>query len=157
MEVVGVVFTSTNHFLVVALVLPTADGPRPWSGPAHQRLKSQRSAVTTTSTTIVHKMRRQMSDKAATDGMRGHKKCILPNPSPSGFSGFSMCGWSAPEVGRPELCPRWCSLFLRTVCNVNAWFAQFLSEAHLCVTYGPSEGPKRSTHKWIPKRFSCPE
>jgi hypothetical protein len=49
MEVVGVVFIATNHFLVVALVLPTADGPRPWSGrsaPKHQRLKLQRSAVT---------------------------------------------------------------------------------------------------------------
>jgi hypothetical protein len=49
MEVVGVVFIATNHFLVVALVLPTADGPRPWSGrsaPAHQWLKSQRSTIT---------------------------------------------------------------------------------------------------------------
>jgi hypothetical protein len=43
MEVVGVVFIAPNHFLVVALILPTADGPRPWSGRsarAHQRLKS---------------------------------------------------------------------------------------------------------------------
>jgi hypothetical protein len=49
MEVVGVVFIATNHFLVVAFFLPSADGPRPWSGrsaPVHQRLKSQRSAVT---------------------------------------------------------------------------------------------------------------
>jgi hypothetical protein len=55
MEVVGVVFIATNHFLAVALVLPTADGPRPWSGrsaPVHQRLKSQRSAVTAISTAI---------------------------------------------------------------------------------------------------------
>jgi hypothetical protein len=45
MEVVGVVFIATNHFLAVAPILPTADGPRPWSGrsaPAHQRLKTQR-------------------------------------------------------------------------------------------------------------------
>jgi hypothetical protein len=52
MEVVWVVFIATNHFLAIALVLPTADGSRPWSGwfaPAHQRLKSQRSAVTATS------------------------------------------------------------------------------------------------------------
>jgi hypothetical protein len=27
MEVVGIVFIATNQFLVVALVLPTADGP----------------------------------------------------------------------------------------------------------------------------------
>jgi hypothetical protein len=44
MEVFEVVFIATNHFLVVVLVLPTADGLRPWSGrsaPAHQRPKSQ--------------------------------------------------------------------------------------------------------------------
>jgi hypothetical protein len=43
MEVVGVVFIATNHFLVGALVLPSVDGPHPWFGrsaPAHQRLKS---------------------------------------------------------------------------------------------------------------------
>jgi hypothetical protein len=32
MEVVGVVFIATNHFLAVAPILPTADGPRPWFG-----------------------------------------------------------------------------------------------------------------------------
>jgi hypothetical protein len=67
MEVVGFVFIAPNHFLAVAPFLPTADGPCPWSGrsgPAHQRLKSQRSAVTAISTTILHLMRRQMSDKA---------------------------------------------------------------------------------------------
>jgi hypothetical protein len=71
MEVVGVVFIATNHFLAVAPFLPTADGPRPWSGrsaPAHQRLKSQRSAVTTISMAIEHIMCRQMSDKAVVDG-----------------------------------------------------------------------------------------
>jgi hypothetical protein len=71
MEVVGVVFISSNHFLVVAPFLPTADGPRPWSGrsaPAHQWPKSQRSAVTAISTTIEHLMRRQMSDKVVMDG-----------------------------------------------------------------------------------------
>jgi hypothetical protein len=70
MEVVGVVFIATNHFLAVASFLPTADGTRPWSGrsaPAHQRLKSQWSAVTTISTAIEHLMRRQMSDKAVAD------------------------------------------------------------------------------------------
>jgi hypothetical protein len=64
MEVVGVVFIATNHFLVVVPILPTVDGPRPWSGrsaPAHQRLKTQRSAVTA----ILHLMHRQMSDKGS--------------------------------------------------------------------------------------------
>jgi hypothetical protein len=68
MEVVGVVFISINHFLAVAPILPTADGPRPWSersASAHQRLKSQRSAVTVISTAIMHLMRHQMSDKGS--------------------------------------------------------------------------------------------
>jgi hypothetical protein len=71
MEVVGVVFIASNHFLVVAPFLSTADGPRPLSGrsiPAHQRLKSHRLAVTAISTAIVHLMHRQMSDKVVMDG-----------------------------------------------------------------------------------------
>jgi hypothetical protein len=71
MEVVGVVFIASNHFLPIAPFLSTVDGSRFWSGrsaPAHQRLKSQRSAVTTISMSIVHLMCRQMSDKAIADG-----------------------------------------------------------------------------------------
>jgi hypothetical protein len=48
MEVVGVVFIASNHFLAVAPFLPTTDGLRPLSrrsAPAHQRLESQRSAA----------------------------------------------------------------------------------------------------------------
>jgi hypothetical protein len=74
MEVVGVVFIATNHFLAIAPFLPTADGPRPWSGrsaPAHHWMKSQRSVVTAISMAIVHLMRRHMSDKAVMDGLRG--------------------------------------------------------------------------------------
>jgi hypothetical protein len=55
--VVGVVFIATNHFLVVASILQTVDGPRSWSGrsaPVHQRLKSQQSAVMAISTAIMH-------------------------------------------------------------------------------------------------------
>jgi hypothetical protein len=54
MEVVGVVFIATNHFLAIAFSLVTADGPRPWYGrsaPMHQWLKSQRLAVTAISMT----------------------------------------------------------------------------------------------------------
>jgi hypothetical protein len=71
MEVVGVVFIASNHFLAVAPFLSSVDGPRSWSGrsaPAHQRLKSQLSAVTTISMAIVHLMHHQMSDKAVADG-----------------------------------------------------------------------------------------
>ena len=55
MEVVGVVFIATNHFLDIAFSLVTADGPCPRSGrsdPVHQWLKSQRLAVTAISTAI---------------------------------------------------------------------------------------------------------
>jgi hypothetical protein len=75
MEVVGVVFIASNHFLVVAPFLPTADGPRSLSGrsvPTHQRLESQRSAITSISTAIVHLMLRQMSDKVVADGPAVH-------------------------------------------------------------------------------------
>jgi hypothetical protein len=71
MEVVGVVFIASNHFLAVAPFLLTVDGPRPWSerfAHAHQRLKSQQSAVTA----IEHLMRRQMSHKAVADGPAVH-------------------------------------------------------------------------------------
>jgi hypothetical protein len=110
MEVVGVVFIASNHFLDVAPFLSTVDGPRPWSGwsaRAHQRLKSQRSAVTAISTTIVHLMRRQMSDKEVADGLVVHPrqstrtlKMNFTEPVTFGFSGFTTTGRSAPEARR---------------------------------------------------------
>jgi hypothetical protein len=77
MEVVGVIFIASNHFLAVAPFLSTADGPRPLSGrsaPAHQRLESQRSVVTSISTAIVHLMRRRMSDKVVVNGPTMHPR-----------------------------------------------------------------------------------
>ena len=96
MEVVGVVFVAPNHFLAVASFLPTADGPRPWSGrsaPAHQQLQSQQSAIMAISTATMHEMCRQMSDKGSR-GRSGRAPWTvredaivhLTNPSPSGFS-----------------------------------------------------------------------
>jgi hypothetical protein len=70
-----VVFIASNHFLAVAPFLPTAVGPRPWSGrsaPTHQRLKSQRTAVMTISMAIEHLMHHQISDKAAANGPAMH-------------------------------------------------------------------------------------
>jgi hypothetical protein len=75
MEVVGVVFIASNHFLAVAPFLQTADGPCPLSGrsaPAHPRLELQRSAVTAISMAIVHLMRRYMSDKVVANGPAVH-------------------------------------------------------------------------------------
>jgi hypothetical protein len=52
------------------------------------------------------------------------KNAFLPNPSPSGFSGFSTTGRSALGLRR-------CSLLHRTVHSVNLCFAVFLSELTL--------------------------
>jgi hypothetical protein len=132
MEVVGVVFIATNHFLVVASFLPTTDGPRPWSGrftPAHQRLKTQRSAVTAISTAILHLMHRQMSDKSSR-GRFGraprtvHEDTIIHfiEPVTFGFFSFSPTGRSAPEAGRSARGLGRCLLFLRTVRSVDLDF-----------------------------------
>jgi hypothetical protein len=132
MEVVGVVFISPNHFLAVAPILPTADGPCPWSGwfaPAHQRLKTQRSAVTAISTAISHLMRHQMSDKGsrrrsgrAPRTVREDAIIHFTEPVTFGFFGFSPTGRSAPEAGRSARGLGWCLLFLRTVRSVDLDF-----------------------------------
>jgi hypothetical protein len=113
-----VVFIAPNHFLVVAPFLPTVDAPHPWSGrsgPAHQRLKLQRSVVTA----IEHLMCRQMSDKVVADGPVVHPgrsartlKIHFTEPVTFGFFWFSPTGWSALGLGR-------CSLLHRTVRSVD--------------------------------------
>jgi hypothetical protein len=143
MEVVGVVFIALNHFLVVASFLSTTDGPRSWSGwsaPVHQRLKSQRLAVTAISTAIMHLMRRQMSDKGnrgrsgrAPRTVREDVIIHFTEPVTFGFFGSVPTGRSAPEAGRsapeagrsaPEAGrsasgPGRCLLFHRTVRSVD--------------------------------------
>jgi hypothetical protein len=114
MEVVGVVFIATNHFIAVAPSLPTTDGPRPGPDgppPAYQRLKTQRSAVTAISTAILHLMRRQMSDK----GSRGR-------PVTFRFFGSSPTGRSAPEAGRSARVLGRSLLSLRTVRSEDMGF-----------------------------------
>jgi hypothetical protein len=132
MEVVGVVFIAPNHFLAVAPFLSTADGPRPWSGqsaPAHQRLKSQWSAVTAISTAIKHLMRRQISDKVVADGPVVHPvrsartlKIHFTEPITFGFSGSSLTGRSTPEAEQSALGLRRCSLLHQTVRSVDLCF-----------------------------------
>jgi hypothetical protein len=132
MEVVGVVFIATNHFLAVAPILPNADGPRPWSGwsaPAHQRLKTQRSAVTAISTAILHLMRRQMSDKGSRGRSSRAPRTVredaiihFTEPVTFGFFGSSPTGRSAPEAGRSARDLGRCLLFLRTVRSVDLDF-----------------------------------
>jgi hypothetical protein len=132
MEVVGVVFIAPNHFLAVASFLSTADGLRPWSGrsaPAHQRLKSQRSAVTAISTAIMHLMHRQMLDKGSHGWSGRAPRTVRENaiihftkPVTFGFFGFSPIGRSAPEAGRSACGLGRCLLFLRTVRSVDLDF-----------------------------------
>jgi hypothetical protein len=95
------------------------------SAPVHQRLKSQRSAVTT----IMYLMCRQMSDKAVVDGPAVHTrrstrmlKMYFAEPVTFEFSGFSTTGRSAPEAGRSSLGPRRWSLLLRIVRSINSCF-----------------------------------
>jgi hypothetical protein len=134
MEVIGVVFIVTNHFLAVAPFMLIADGLRLWSGrsaPAHQRLKSQRSAVMAISTVIVHLMCHQMSVKAVIDGLAMHPgrsartlKMHFTELVTFGFFWvFSTTRRSAPKVGRSELGLERFSLLLHTVRSVNSCFA----------------------------------
>jgi hypothetical protein len=119
--------------------LPTVDGPRPWSGwsaPAHQRLKSQRSAVTAISTAIMHYMCRQMSDKGSRGRSSRAPRTVredaiihFTEPVTFGFFGSSPTGRSAPEAGRsaPEAGRSArglgrCSLSLWTVRSVDLSF-----------------------------------
>jgi hypothetical protein len=127
-----VVFIATNHFLAVAPILPTVDGPRPWSGrsaPAHQQLKTQRSAITTISTAILHLMRHEVSDKGsrgrsgrAPRMVREDAIIYFTEPITFGFFGFSPTGQSAPEAGLSALGLRRCLLLLRTVHSVDLDF-----------------------------------
>ena len=168
MEVVGVVFIASNHFLAVAPILPTADGPRPWSrlsAPVHQRLNSQRSSVTAISTTIVHLMCRQMSDKAVADGLVVHSrrsartlKMNFTEPVTFGFFGSLPTGRSAPEAGRSALGLGRCSLLRQTVRSVDLCFCSVPVRGSLWCC-GRSAARARTVRAWpvFPKSFSCPE
>jgi hypothetical protein len=140
MEVVGVVFIASNHFLVVDPFLPTADGPCSWSGrsaPAHQRLKSQRSAVTDISTTIVHLMRCQMSDKAVADGPAVHPgqsartlKMHFTEPVTFRFSGFQRPDGPRMRPDGLRLVSDGARFSIGRSVVLTCVFVVFLSEAH---------------------------
>jgi hypothetical protein len=155
--VVGVVFIAPNHFLVVAPFLPTADGPRPWSersGPAHQRLKSQRSVVTSVLTAIEHLMHRQMSDKAVVDGLVVHPgrsmmtlKIHFTEPVTFGFFWFSPTEWSALSLGR-------CSLLHQTVRSVDLRLCSVPVRGSLWCHGRSAQGPRRSALRCFSKKAS---
>jgi hypothetical protein len=149
-------------------ILPTADGPPAWTGRsalADQRLKTQRSAVTAISTTILHLMRRQMSDKASR-GRSGRaprtvrKDAIIHFSKPVTFEffGSSPTGRSAPEAGRSARGLGRSLLFLRTVRSVDLDFCigSVRGSSWCC---GRSAARARTVRAWpvFPKSFSCPE
>jgi hypothetical protein len=157
------------------IFLPTADGPRPWTGqsaPADQRLKTQRSAVTAISTAILHLMRRQMSDKAsrgrsgrAPRTVREDAIIHFAEPVTFGFFGSSPTGRSAPEPGRsapePGRSARGlgrCLFFHRMVRSRDMCFCiGSVRGSFRC--RGRSAAKARTVRAWpdFPKSFSCPE
>jgi hypothetical protein len=149
-------------------ILPTADGPPAWTGqsaPAYQRLKTQRSAVTAISTTILHLMRRHMSDKGsrgrsgrAPRTVREDAIIHFTEPVTFGFFGSSPTGRSAPEAGRSVRCLGRCLLFHRTVCSRDMCFCiGSVRGSFRC--RGRSVAKARTVRDWpvFPKSFSCPE
>jgi hypothetical protein len=149
-------------------ILSTADGPPAWSGrsaPVDQRLKTQRSAVTTISTAILHLMRRQMSDRPSR-GRSGRaprtvrEAAIIHSSEPVtfGFSGSLPTGLSAPEAGRSERGPKRFTLILRTVHSADSDFCiGSVRGSSLC--RGRSAARAGTVRAWpvFPKSFSCPE
>jgi hypothetical protein len=147
MEMVGVVFIATNYFLVVAFFPVTADGPRPWSGwsaSMHQWMKSQRSAVTSISTTIsalnvssnVRLSSHRQSRRAPQTVREDAKNAFYRNHYLRVFLVYNdwmvrtEARWPALGLGR-------CLLLLRIVHSQNIVFAVFLFEEHPSVADGP--------------------
>jgi hypothetical protein len=128
-------------------ILLSADGPPARSGrsaPVDQRLKMQRSAVTSISTAILHLMCRQMSDRPSR-GRSGRaprtvrEAAIIHSSEPVtfGFFGSLPTGRSERGPDGPRLSSGWSIVQTRI-------FALVLSEGHPCVADGPPQGPGRS-------------
>ena len=136
-------------------ILLSADGPPAWSGrsaPVDQRLKTQRSAVTAISTTILHLMRRQMSDKASR-GRSGRAPRTVREDAIIHFSEPVTFGFFGSARGlRRSL------LFLRTVRSTDLDFCigSVRGSSWCC---GRSAARARTVCAWpvFPKIFSCPE
>jgi hypothetical protein len=158
---------SPNHFLAVAPFLPTVDGPCPWSrqsAHAHQRLKSQRSAVTAISTATVHKMCRQMSGTAVADGPAVHTgrsartlKIHFTEPVTFGFFCFSPTGRSAQRSDGPRLVPDGARFSIERFVVLTCVYAVFLSEGHPGVADDSPQGPGRSALRCFSKKLLLSE
>jgi hypothetical protein len=168
MEVVGVVFIATNHFLAVAPSLPTADGTRPGPDgppPAYQRLKTQRSAVMAISTAILHLMHHQMSDKGSRGRSNRAPRTVredaiihFTEPVTFGFFGSSPTGRSAPEAGRSARVLGWSLLSLRTVHSEDMGFCiGFVRGSSWCRGRSAARARTVRAKSVFPKSFSCLE
>jgi hypothetical protein len=149
-------------------ILLNADGPPSWSGwsaPVDQRLKTQRSAVMSISTAILHLMRRQMSDKASRGRYGRAPRTIredaiihFSEPVTFGFFGSLPTGRSAPEARRSARGLRRSLIFLRTVrsADMDCCIGSVRGSSWCC---GRSAARARTVRAWpvFPKSFSCRE
>jgi hypothetical protein len=136
MEVVGVVFMATNHFLAVALILPTADGPplyiNGWNRNGYNALNASSD------------VRQSRTVRSCTpDGPWGRYNSFYRTCHLRVFSS-SPTRRSAPEAERSACGLGRCLLFLQTVRSVYLDFALVLSEGHPGVADGTPQRPGRS-------------
>jgi hypothetical protein len=166
MEVVGVVFIAPNHFLAIVFFPPTADGPCPLPGRstlAHQRLKTQWSAVTAIPTATVHLMRRQMLGTTVADDPAMHPrqsartlKFILSNPLPSGFLVLHRPDGPRLRPDGPRLVSDGARFSIGRFIVLTYVFVVFLSVEHPDVVDGPPQGPRRSAHRCFSNNILLP-
>jgi hypothetical protein len=154
---VGVVFIATNHFLIVAPFLSTADSPRPWSGwsaPVHQWLKSQRSVVTATSalnvSSDVRHSSRGWSGCAPRTVREDAKNAFYRTRHLRVFLVFQRLEGLRLRPDGSCLVPDGARFSFERSVVLTHIFAVFLSKAHPSVADGPRIGE-------ILKSFSCLE
>jgi hypothetical protein len=169
MEVVGVVFIATNHFLVVAPFMPIADSPRLWSkrsALAHQRLKSQRSAVTIISTVIVHLMCHHMSVKAVTNDLAVHPgwsaRMLKMHFTELVTFGFFWFFFQRPDGPRlkpdgPSLVPDGARFSFAQSAVLPRVLHSSYPRLTLVLRAVRRKGPDSPRTGEFPKNFSCPE
>jgi hypothetical protein len=87
------------------------------------------------------------------DGPRGRLKFILPNPSPSGFSGSSRPNGPRLRPDGSRLVSDDARFFIGRSVVLTCIYAVFLSEGHLGVADGPPQGPGQSTLRCFPKKL----
>jgi hypothetical protein len=134
-RVVGVIFITMNHHLVVVIFLPHADGLRSWSersAPARSTADESQQSVTTTiivlnvSSYVKYSLTRMV--RSCLQMVRVDTIIHFTEPGTFGLVRSSTVGWSAHEAGQSTQCVGWYSSFLRSVRSRNVHLAYFMSE-----------------------------